>query len=544
MPGWPTVTRADEQELVKALRRADTGAPDRLYGAYAERLFDYASSLLGDRDGAADCVHDALVTAQGCVHRLKDAGRLRAWLYALTRSQAMARLGHRGQDRTPPPMLEDPADPELAELVRETLGELGRNAREVLELSLRHGLTAAEVGSVLGLTSRQVAGRSGRARDHLELAAAAVVLARTGRAHCPDLSAMVDSLEGPLSPMLRRRLSGHIRRCEVCTERRHRQVSAGRLLTLVPVPLPPLSLRGRVVETCVDPGLDQTRTMITDRGDDFDRTGFPVAREERPRRRGRRRLAPVVLAGACVLAGTSVVIVLNAQEGARSALHVPPSPGPTGDEDYALQSPEGTPSTEPLAETEPPITPADDVPTATPSRRVAVTAATTRPPAGPTPTRRRAVPAARLAVRCPSAIEDTAKVGLRARNATVTWSAAASSGLAVSPATGSVKAGRSVVISVTVDDPGTAGSGTVSFDSNGGDATCSLSWRGDDPQPQTPPSDEPDPDLDPTGTPSVRSETTAPTGTLDTAQDRAQETAQNTARDSADAQSSHATTDQ
>lgn len=537
MPGWPTVERADDQEFVKALRRADPDAPDRLYGAYAERLFDYAFSLLGDRDRAADCVHDALVTAQGCVDRLKDAGRLRAWLYALTRFQAMARRGHRGQDRTPPPLIDDPADPELAELVRETLGELGRNAREVLELSLRHGLTASEAGSVLGLTSRQVAGRLGRARDHLGNAAAAVVLARTGRAHCPDLSAMVDSWEGPLTPMLRRRLSAHISRCEVCTERGHRQVSAGRLLDLVPVPLPPLSLRGRVVETCVDPGLDQTRTLITDRGDSFDRTGFPVAHEGGPRRRGRRGLAPVVLAAACVLAGTGAVIVLNAQAGARSALHVPPAFSPV----ETFRPPESTPSTEPVVESEPSATPTpSDEPTgARPSRRAAVTGATTRPPAAPTPTRRRAVTAARLAVRCPTGIGDTAKVGLRARNATVTWSAGTSSRLDVSPTTGSIRAGGSVVILVTVDDPATAGSGTVSVTSNGGGATCSLSWRGDDPQPQDPPSDEPPPDLDPTGTPSARSQSTPADSGLETARD----TAGDASRESADDLSSPAVDD-
>ncbi|MGN9784048.1 sigma-70 family RNA polymerase sigma factor [Nonomuraea sp. ZG12] len=536
MAGWPTVERADELELVKALRRADTGAPDRLYGAYAERLFDYASSLLGDRDRAADCVHDALVTAQGCVDRLKDAGRLRPWLYALTRFQAMARLGHRGQDRTPPPAIEDPEDPELAELVRETLGELSRNAREVLELSLRHGLTASEVGSVLGLTSRQVAGRLGRARDTLENAAAAVVLARTQRAHCPDLSAMVDSWEGPLTPLLRRRLSGHIGRCEVCTERRHRQVSAGRLLGLVPVPLPPLSLRGKVVGTCVDPGLDQTRTLITDRGDSFDRTGFPVAHEDRSRRRGRRGLAPVVLAGACVLAGTSALIVLNAGETATSALHVPPSSLPTEDEDYAFESPEGTPSTEPVATPTP--SPSGGEPTgATPSRRAAVTGATTRPPAVPTPTRRRAAPAARLSVGCPSGIEDAAEVGLRARNAAVTWSAGTSSGLNVSPATGSIKAGGSVVVLVTVDDPGAAGSGTISFTSNGGGATCSLSWPGDDPRPQTPPSEEPLPDLDPTGTPRASSESTP----VESAADTARDTTGDGVREDAGSESLHAT---
>lgn len=216
MPGWPTVDRADDHQVVEALRRAHTDAPAKLYDAYAERLHDYACSLTGDRDTAAESVHDALVTAQGCVDRLKESSRLRAWLYALTRFQAATRQG--SGEGTPPPVLDDPDDPEMAELVHEVLGELSRNEREVLELSLRHGLTPSEVGAVLGLTSRQATTRLGRARDHLENAAAAVVLARTGRAHCPDLSAMVDSWEGPLTLMLRRRLSGHIGGCEVCTE--------------------------------------------------------------------------------------------------------------------------------------------------------------------------------------------------------------------------------------------------------------------------------------------------------------------------------------
>jgi hypothetical protein len=157
----------------------------------------------------------------------------------------------------------------------------------------------------------------------------------------------------------------------------------------------------------------------------------------------------------------------------------------------------------------------------------------------PTPTRRRAITAARLSVLCPSGVGDTAEVGLKARNAAVSWSAGTSSGLGVSPATGSIKAGGSVVILVTVEDPGTAGSGTVSFTSNGGGATCSLSWRGDDPQPEDPPSDEPPPDLDPTGTPSARSETTPADSSLETARD----TAGDAAREGAGGPSSHAADD-
>ncbi|MEV7008067.1 sigma-70 family RNA polymerase sigma factor [Streptosporangium sp. NPDC051022] len=389
MPGWPAVGRTDDQRLVEALRRADATAPADLYDSYAERLNDYASSLLGDRGAAADAVHDALVTAVTCAERLREPGRLRPWLYALTRARCgSAPRGRRGPAPDDPGGPGDPGGRELTELVHEALAELGERERQALELSLRHGLGAGEAGLALGLTSRQVTAAVKRARDHLENAAAAVVLARVGRAHCPDLSAMVDSWEGPLSTMLRRRLSGHIGRCEVCTERRNRHVSADGLLDLVPPALPPLSLRRRVIETCVSPESAATRASIASAGDRFDRAGFPVTaggrarargrtgtggtgtrrtgtaseagehrntapearrapdgprrtagaarRAEAARRRGRtRRVIPVIVAALCVLVATGILIVITGHDvaggqGARAeaARSTGPAPSP------------------------------------------------------------------------------------------------------------------------------------------------------------------------------------------------------------------------
>ncbi|MEV5325262.1 sigma factor-like helix-turn-helix DNA-binding protein [Nonomuraea sp. NPDC052634] len=503
MPGWPTVDRADEQELIEALRRADTEAPARLYDFYGERLHDYAYALSGDRDLAADSVHDALVTAHGCAERLKEPAKLRAWLYALTRFQVRARLAHR--PGTPPAglPLPDPAehdDPELADLVHETLGELRRGEREVLELSLRHGLTPAEVGAVLGLTGRQSAARLSRARDHLEIAAAAVVLARTGRAHCPDLSAMVDSWEGPLTPLLRRRLSGHIGGCEVCTERRHRQVSAARLLDMVPVAYPGISLRRRVIDTCVSPELDETRELITDRGDSFDRSGFPVAHDERPRRHRSRRLGPLMLAGACLLAATGAVVVINGSDAAevgtlrsRPAPATTPPPAEPAEEPQFTEDTQDTEDTEDTGGTEPEEEPSPSPSagrtrsaTPPPASRPAAARPRSRPAARPTATRRRPAPAAKLIATCPRSIAGTGEIGLRARNAAVSWVATASQGLEVSPESGSIRAGTTVKVRVTAADPFEPGTGRIAFTSNAGTATCTVSWQGEEiPEPPT-----------------------------------------------------------
>ncbi|MEV0996544.1 sigma-70 family RNA polymerase sigma factor [Nonomuraea sp. NPDC050202] len=516
MPGWPTVDRAGDQELVEALRRAETAAPATLYDSYAERLHDYAFSLSGQSDVAADSVHDALVTAQGCVARLREPARLRAWLYALTRFQVRARMARRPGTPSggmPLPAFPEPGehgDTELADLVHEALGELSRGQREVLKLSVRHGLTPSEVGAVLGLTSRQSAARLGRARDHLENAAAAVLLARTGRAHCPDLSAMLDSWEGPLTPLLRRRLSGHISGCEVCTEGRHRQVSAAKLLDLVPLAHPPISLRRRVIDTCVKPELDDTRVLITDRGDSFDRSGFPVPADRRSRRRPR-RLAPLMLAGACLLAATGAVVALNGggSSGTTTLRPVPspttyleenPTPEPVIEEDEPSPSP--TPSATPSRTPSPRITP----PAAAPRR-------SSRQAAVPTPSRRRPVPEARLRVSCPQTIAGVARIGIGARNAAVSWVATASQGLDVHPASGSVRAGASATVVVTVVEPNASGSGRVTFTSNGGTATCSLSWQGDD-DPE-PPTDGPPATEEPTESPSAGVATTSAGGAVE-----------------------------
>ncbi|MFI6819110.1 sigma-70 family RNA polymerase sigma factor [Nonomuraea sp. NPDC050328] len=506
MPGWPTVDRADDHQLMEALRRADGQASATLYDAYAERLHDYACSLLGDRDSAADAVHDALITAQGCAEQLKEVAKLRAWLYALTRFQAVARVKTRPAELTPPPVLDDPEDPELAELVHEALGELSRNEREVLELSLRHGLTPAEVGSVLGLTSRQATGRLTRARDHMENAAAAVVLARNGRAHCPDLSAMLDSWEGPLTPLLRRRLSGHIAGCEVCTEGKHRQVAAGRLLELMPIAFPPISLRRRVIDTSAGPEYDQTRTLITERTESFDKTGFPVAAEPRRSRRRPRRLAPVIVAAACVLLGTGAVAYLGQDGGPqRTAMSLSPTGAATGDP--SLPAPDEFPTEEDEApaeteEPEPTPEPGTSRPvTPTPRRPQADPPATTRPAAGPR-TRRPNPPAARLTVGCPGAIDGSGSVRLSARNGAVTWSAKVTGGLSLGQSGGRLGMGQSASVTVIVEDPTSSGLGTVTVSSTGGGGTCSISWRGDEPPPSGGPgTDRPSPGPGPSESP-------------------------------------------
>jgi len=524
VPGWPNIGRADERELIEALRESDPNGPAALYDAFADRLTDYATSLLRDPDTAAEAVHDTIVAACGGADRLRDPGRLRAWLYALTRFQCAARsrgrrsigitghigaggADHHANDYEDDPLdgyrsgrtdvQEDPGDPGLPALVREVLGELGAHEREVLVLAVRHGLSTAEVGTVLGLTSRQVDARLTRSRDHLENAAATLVLA--GRAHCPGLSAMVGS-SGPPGP--RKRLARHIAACEVCTEQRHRQVRAERLLDLLPVMYAPLSLRRRVTEDRAGPGRGTAVLGVA-----FDQTGFPITssgrretRHRRPRRRlWARRIMLAMGAAVCVAAITGAVVAMAARGAGNGHERAFPTPAkvpappdiPTPAADPATPRPTRTGHTK-TGHTKTGHTKIRDTKTRhAPSRPPATPATTVAYRRSPTPVarhpRRQAV---RLAVACPGDLGAThsATITLRAVNAVVEWRATTTGGLRVRPAHGVLKAGAHGRVTVSAG-AGDAGSGVITFGSAGGGASCAITWDGRADKTDAPPGD-------------------------------------------------------
>ena len=285
----------------------------------------------------------------------------------------------------------------------------------------------------------------------------------------------------------------------------------------MPVAFPPISLRRRVIETSVSPERGDSRTLIMERGDSFDKSGFPMVIEPRSRRKPR-RAGPAVIAAMGVLAATAVMIVLNGADGEAALQVVRP---PTSVVPVEPTDPGADPLSEPVQIPE--LRPDGAEPTATPTTLGPLTASprlrtpppvVNRPSSGRTPTRRpqtRPVPpAARLLLGCPGEVAGTGTVRISARNAAVTWNGTASGGLGLYPAGGTVKAGDTMAVWVTVDDPGTAGSGGVSIQSNGGRSSCSISWIGD--QGEGPA----DPPPDPTPSPSTSSTTTSDDGSGET----------------------------
>ena len=101
----------------------DSLGPDGAFSRYADGLHAYAHSLLRDPDAAADATVDALLVAGAAADELADRTRVRPWLYALVRNEALRRC---------PPAERPPLGAEAA------------------ELTLRHRLSPADVAAVLG----------------------------------------------------------------------------------------------------------------------------------------------------------------------------------------------------------------------------------------------------------------------------------------------------------------------------------------------------------------------------------------------------------
>ena len=296
----------EDRSLVAALV---DGAPDGLagvYDAYADRLFAYAVTLLRDRDAAADAVHDALLVARERAGQLRDPDRLRPWLYAITRSECLRVL----RDRRRAAPLDEAGDvidetvdigagaraAELRELVWSAAESLNPGEREVLDLSVRHGLAGAELAAALGTSVNAAHALTSRARAQLERALGALLVARTGRSDCAELDALLAGWDGRLTPLLRKRLARHVDRCDVCGETRKHRLSPVALLGGVPLVIAPPALRERVVRDAGDTRLVAHTAALAERAGPWRSDGFPRPVADR------RRLARWPAAAAAVLA--------------------------------------------------------------------------------------------------------------------------------------------------------------------------------------------------------------------------------------------------
>lgn len=341
------------------MRAGDPSGLAAAYDQYGDRLYGYCWSLLKDRDSAADALHDTFLVASQRIEQLRDAERFRAWLYAIARNECMRQLRLRRRSVALEEASEvsdesvdldaGPRNRELQALVRDAAAGLSPKDREVLELALRHDLDSSELAATLQVSQSHARALLSRVREQLERALGAVLVARDRRNECPELAAILAGSEGQMTALLRKRVSRHLETCAICAESRRRLVSARSLLSLlVPLPLPPLDLRARVLHDAFHPNLVAYRAHLSDRAGRIDSDGFPRSGRLDPRRYMVGAAAAALVLGGCVT-GMGIAGVGPFHPGSLSAVISAASPtpltsAPTGPLAQSITSPPSGPS--------------------------------------------------------------------------------------------------------------------------------------------------------------------------------------------------------
>ena len=178
----------DRGEAAGMARPGDPRAFEEVVARFRGPLTAYAHALLRDRGHAEDAVQEAFLHAYRNLHRLRDPGSLRPWLYAILENRALsawrhrrrrpARLlgdGHAVADGSPwssgeeaAPAAAPSAEHEATRLqVRAALAGLPAGYRDALALHYLEGHSARQVACSLGLTVNNAKVRLFRARNAL-----------------------------------------------------------------------------------------------------------------------------------------------------------------------------------------------------------------------------------------------------------------------------------------------------------------------------------------------------------------------------------------
>lgn len=248
-----------DEDLVAALlaRRAD--AMGDLYGAYANRLYSYAMTIVRSPDRAADVTHDAIIVACERIGQLRDPAKLRPWLYSICRNLCLRDLRAAGRVVPLDQVLGDGADaPDESvdldagvaangarELIEDALSGMSDADREILELGLRHQLDTRQLAPVLGISEANARARMARSRSQLEGAIAALLLFRQRRSGCEQLRLVAGA--DRFTPLVRKRIARHMGSCDLCRRERSRAVRAIAIAAL-PLLVAPAALKSMTLD--------------------------------------------------------------------------------------------------------------------------------------------------------------------------------------------------------------------------------------------------------------------------------------------------------
>jgi RNA polymerase sigma factor (sigma-70 family) len=244
---------AGDDRLVAYIRRGEIGAFEALYDRHATDLLSFCVYMLGSRQDAEDAVQASYASVYRALLADGRPVTLRPWLFTIARNECLSILRRRRPTvelNGEAALTGDPArHVEVREDMRQMLDGIRRlpeTQRAALVLAEVHGLSQADIASVLGVRTEQVKAYIYQARSNL------LSERRAREADCSEIRKELAAASG--AALLRGRLRRHVRSCAGCrayaagVTRQHRQLGA-----LMPT-APMFALKYRALEEALSIG--------------------------------------------------------------------------------------------------------------------------------------------------------------------------------------------------------------------------------------------------------------------------------------------------
>jgi len=159
---WASV---GDDSLAESFAHRDAAAYQIAYRTFGARMHSTALRLLGDRDAAAECVHDVFLHLWQRGAYVAARGSLEAFLVTCARNRALGRIRERERRRHTVAKLEFEEryvmdiDPIEHDRIVRALARLTQAQAAVVRLAYYRGMSLAEVASHLEIPIGTVKGR-------------------------------------------------------------------------------------------------------------------------------------------------------------------------------------------------------------------------------------------------------------------------------------------------------------------------------------------------------------------------------------------------
>lgn len=167
-----------DRSLVERVKAGDVAAFERLFSRHHQRIYRFASRMCRHAQDAEDILQDTFLSAFRHAKTFRGNARFTTWLYTIA-ANACRRSRRGGRPDTGPETGHGPSAPiddwtrrpdvqamrkETRRAIEEAVASLPKDQRLVLVLRDMEGLSAEEVGRIVGASVAAVKSRLHRAR--------------------------------------------------------------------------------------------------------------------------------------------------------------------------------------------------------------------------------------------------------------------------------------------------------------------------------------------------------------------------------------------